>query len=81
MLNKNLISYKSTVKPWISGDICATIKKRQNYYSLVGQNKMPFNSFNYFKNFATNQIRQANINYFAKSLNNLREIVKALGNK
>ena len=29
-----------TTKPWISGEICANIKKRQNYYSLVRQNKM-----------------------------------------
>ena len=26
---------KNTTKPWISGDICANIKKGQNYYSLV----------------------------------------------
>ena len=34
------LSPKNTTKPWISGEICANIKKRQNYYSLVRQNKM-----------------------------------------
>ena len=29
------LSPKNTIKPWISGEICANIKKRQNYYSLV----------------------------------------------
>ena len=34
------LSTKNKNKPYISGDICANIKKRQNYYSLVRQNKM-----------------------------------------
>ena len=34
------LSPKNTTKPWISREICANIKKRQNYYSLVRQNKM-----------------------------------------
>ena len=30
--------------PWISGEICANIKKRQNYYSLLDKIKCPINS-------------------------------------
>ena len=29
------LSPKNTTKSWISGEMCANIKKRQNYYSLV----------------------------------------------
>ena len=29
------LSPKNTTEPWISGEICADIKKRQNYYSFV----------------------------------------------
>ena len=40
-LSPNLLEQKrTTTKPWISGEICANIKKRQNCYSLVRQNKM-----------------------------------------
>ena len=56
---------KITTKPWISCEICANIKKRQNYYSLVRQNKMSHQFYARFRNFVTNQIRQAKINYFA----------------
>ena len=41
------------------------IKKRQNYYSLVRQNKMPHQFYARFRNFVTNQIRQAKTNCFA----------------
>ena len=63
--NKKTLSAKNTTKPWISGEICANIKKRQNYYSLVRQNKMTHELYSRFRNFVPNQIRQAKINYFA----------------
>ena len=59
------LSHKIATKPWISGEICADIKKRQNYYSLVRQNKMSHQFNARFRNFVTSQIRQAKINYFA----------------
>ena len=62
--NKDL-SPKNTTKPLISVKICANIKKRQNYYSLVRQNKMSHQFYSRFRNVVTNQIRQAKINYFA----------------
>ena len=37
------LSPKNKYKPWISGEICANIKKRQNYYSLVTKRKCPIN--------------------------------------
>ena len=58
------LSPKNTTKPWISGEICANIKKRQDYYSLVRQNKMSHQFYLRFKKFVTNQIMEAKINYF-----------------
>ena len=60
------LSPKNTTKPWISAEICANIKKQQNYYSLVRQNKMSHQFYLRFRNFVTNQIRQGKINYFAR---------------
>ena len=56
---------KNTTKPRISSEICANIKKWQNYYSLVRQNKMSHQFYSQFRNFVTNQIRQAKIKNFA----------------
>ena len=72
---------KNTTKPWVSCEICANIKKMQNCYSLVRQNKLSHQFCARFRNFVTNQIRQAKINYFAENFNSLKEIVKALGSK
>ena len=58
------LSPKNTTKPWISGEICANSKKRQNCYLLVRQNKMSHQFYSRFRNFVTNQIRQTTINYF-----------------
>ena len=60
------LSPKNTTKPWISGEICANVKKRQNYYSLVRQNKMSHQLYSRFRNSVINQIRQAKINSFAR---------------
>ena len=49
----------------ISGEIGANIKKWQNYYSLVRQNKMSHQFYAQFRNFVTDKIRQAIIIYFA----------------
>ena len=59
------LSAKNTTKPWISGEIYANIKKMQNYYSLVRQNKMSNQLYARFRNFVTNHIRHAKINDFA----------------
>ena len=65
------LSPKNTTKPWISGEICANVKKRQNYYSLVRQNKMSQQFYSRFRNFVTNQIRQAKINYFCPQISTI----------
>ena len=67
-IRTKILSNKNTTKPWISGEICANIKKRQNYYSLVRQNKMSHQFYSRFRNFDKNQIRQAKINYFASKI-------------
>ena len=56
-IRTKILSLKNTTKPWISCDICANIKKRQNYYSLVRQNKISYQFYSRFINFVTNQIR------------------------
>ena len=48
------LSPKNTTKPWIYGEICAYCKKKQNYYSLVRQNKMRNQLYALFKIFVTN---------------------------
>ena len=60
------LSPKNTTKPWILGEICANIKKRQNYYSHDRQNKMSHQFYSRFKKFVPNKIREAKINYFAR---------------
>ena len=42
------------------------IKKRQNYYSLLRENRMSHQFYSRFRNFVTNQIRRTKINYFAR---------------
>ena len=55
------------IKPWISGDIkfCANIKKWQNYYSLLKENKISLQLYEGFRNFVTNEIKRTKINYFS----------------
>ena len=38
------LSPKNTTKPWISGEICANIKKRQTIIHLLDKIKCPINS-------------------------------------
>ena len=60
------LSPKNTTKPWISGETHANIKKWQNYYSLVRQNRMSHQFYARFRNDVRNQIRRAKINYLAR---------------
>ena len=71
------VSPKNTTKQWISCEICANIKKLQNYYSLVRQNKMSHQFYSRFRNFVTNQIRQAIINYFARKFKQFKRDCKS----
>ena len=75
------VSPKNTTKPWISREICANIKKWQNYYSLVRQNKMSHQFYSQFRNFVTNQIRQAKINYFARKFQQFKGDCKSTWKK
>ena len=65
------LSPKNTTKPWISGEICANIKKRQNYYSLVRQNKMSDQFYSRFRNFVTNQIMASKNKLFCPQLSTI----------
>ena len=64
-IRTTILSPKHTIKPCISMEICANIKKRPNYCSLVRQNKISIQFYSRFRNFVTNQIRLAKINSFA----------------
>ena len=52
-------------------------RKGQNYYSLVKQNKISHQFYARFRNFVTNQIRQAKINYFARKFQKIKGYCKS----
>ena len=81
-IRSKTLSPKNTTKPWISGEICANIKKRQYDYALVKQNKIcPFNSMHDLKILSQIKLGMQKYTIFPVSLNNLKEIVKTIGNK
>jgi len=57
-------SYKSKHKPWITNAILQNMKRRQAYFVLYKQNKLPKVFYNRFRNFVTNQIRNSKIEYY-----------------
>ena len=59
------------LKIQLNHGFCAKSKKRQNYYSLVRRNKMAHQFYSRFRNFFTNHIGQAKINYFARKFQQL----------
>ena len=60
------ISSKKLNKPWISLEISVNIKKKQAYYLLFKQGKLPVTFYNNFRNYVTNQIRTSKKLYYAK---------------
>ena len=66
--------------PWISHEIKALIKKRENYRKLFLQNKMNRNEYNYFRNFVTNKVRWTKQNYYQNLLMDIRKNIKKTWN-
>ena len=64
-------SLKSQRKPWITASIIANIRKRKAYLSLYRQNKLPRDYYIRFRNFVTNQLRLAKLEYYNGKFNQL----------
>ena len=63
-------SSKKFNKPWIFVNISVNIKKRQAYYLLFKQGKLPETFYNNFRNLVTNQIRTSKKLYYGKKCKN-----------
>lgn len=78
------ISYKSQMKPWITNTIVQNIKKRQAYFLLYHQNKIPKNLYVRFRNFVTHQIRHSRKQYYLNKFNeynnNIRKTWQTINN-
>jgi len=71
------ISHKDAVKPWITNEITINIRKRQAYFCLVKQNKMPLNFYKKFRNHVTAQIRRSKKAYYFKRFELCKNNMKA----
>lgn len=70
------LSNKSQSKPWITNVIVQNIKKRQAYFSLYHQNKIPKNLYVRFRNFVTYQIRHSRKQYFSNKFNEYKNNIR-----
>ena len=70
------LSHKTLKCPWISNEIKSHIKKRDAYAKLCKAGKIPKNLFRNYRNFVTNFIRQAKINYFEEKFNRTKDNIK-----
>ena len=59
-----IVSYKRDKKPWITSIILSDMRKRQAYYSLFKQGKIPSRTYTVFRNRVTNTIRLSKSNYY-----------------
>ena len=69
-------SPKSISKPWITFDILSDIKRRQNLFVLLKNNKISTLAYKRFKNFVTNKIRNAKINFYSNKFNAYKSDIK-----
>ena len=74
------LSKKFEQKPWITYAIFSNIKKREAYYILYMQNKIPEHLFKKFRNLVTKQIRMSKKQYFLDKFNNFKDNTKATWN-
>ena len=58
------LSNKDLKKPWITSEIISNIKKRQHYFVLYCQNKIPKDFYTHSRNFVTGQIRRSRKDYY-----------------
>ena len=70
------MSNKDLKKPWISCEIISNIKKRQHYFALYFQNKIPKDFYTHFRNFVTGQISRSKKDYYEHKSNAAKSDIK-----
>ena len=68
-IKSKTLSNKDLKKPWISDEIISNIKRRQHYFALYYQNKIPKDFYTHFPNFVTRQIRRSKKDYYEHKFN------------
>ena len=63
-------------KNCISCEIISNVKKRQNYFALYCQNKIPKDFYTHFRNFVTGQIRRSKKDYYEHKFNAAKSDIK-----
>lgn len=75
-IKRKTLSRKSQQKPWITNEILANVKKRQAYFTLFHQNKIPHEFYSRFRNYVTKQIRTAKKQYYTQKFNQFNNDTK-----
>ena len=70
------LSNKDLKKPWISHEIISNVKKRQNYFALYCQNKIPKDFYAHIRNFVNGEIRRSKKDYYEHKLNAAKRDIK-----
>jgi len=70
-------SSKNIAKPWVSEEIKHYIRKKEAYFILQKQNKLPLPFYKKYRNFVTGKIRSAKNKYYADLFNNFKDNMKA----
>ena len=78
-IRSKTVSYKDFEKPWITTDIKQKMRLRQSYFKLFRRNLMSKSEYNTYRNFVTDQIRQAKKQYYHKLFLDARKDTKRLG--
>jgi len=76
-IKSKTVSHKNLTKPWISEDIRNYIRKKEAYFILLKQNKLPIHFYRRYRNFVTNQIRNAKKKYYSDLFTRFNTDVKA----
>ena len=75
-LKTKIISYKDSLKPWITKEILICIKKRQHYFQLYRNKIIPKTTYHNYRNFVTSKIRKAKLQYFENKFNSVKNNIK-----
>ena len=70
------ISYKNSLKPWISDEILNCIKKRNNYFQLYHKKIISKTTYCNYRNFVTKTIRKAKLEYYENKFNSVKNDIK-----
>jgi hypothetical protein len=75
-LKTKTISHKDITKPWITNDIKSNIKRRNKYYSLFLQGKVPKLFYSQFRNQVTGIIRSSKRTYYENKFSEYKHDLK-----